>query len=538
MPPSTALPRLDPAAPGLLRRSLLLAPLGALAGGCTQDAVALQGGWVGTHPERGHRLRGELPRTDGPPRKAGVLIVGAGIAGLACARELTRRGIDDIALLDLEDEAGGNSRAHRLGGSPCPLGAHYLPLPGPEAQEVDELLHELGLAREQLGRTVWDERHLCHSPQERLFIEGPDGGAWHEGVLPPPEGAAGLAQYRRFSTLVTQAQHDLGFAMPTHRARWRPGHAALDAQTFAAWLDANALTDARLRWYLDYCCRDDFGANADTVSAWAGVHYFASRHGFHAPGDETAEREPVLTWPEGNGWLSQRLAAPLRERIHTGRVVLRVTEGRTGVELLAWNEAAGAPERWQAHAVVMATPLFIATRLLATPPDALRVAASRMQYAPWLTANLLLREPLLVRPGAPPAWDNVRYGATALGYVDARHQTLDPMPRPPLLTAYRTLPVSARGELLSRPWQHWAKSVIDDLAATHPDLPGKVERIDLCRFGHAMSVPVPGLRGSQALATLNMARGRVVFAHADLAGYSVFEEAYTAGVAAAARLSL
>lgn len=514
----------------LKRRELLLAGLATT--GCTPDAPVLQGGWVGTHPERGHRLRGELPQADGPLRKAGVVIVGAGIAGLACARALAQRGVDDIALLDLEDQAGGNSRSHTLAGSPCPLGAHYLPLPGPDAHEVSQLLAELGLSRQVLGRNEWDDRHLCHSPQERLFI----AGEWHEGLLPPAESPTALEQYRRFSALVAQAQRDLGFAMPTRRARWKPGHAALDAQTFASWLDTHALTDTRLRWYLDYCCRDDFGASASGVSAWAGLHYFASRHGFHAPGDEAAEREPVLTWGEGNGWLSARMTAPLRDRLHLGRSVLRVTEQKHGVELLAWNEATGAPERWQAQAVVLATPLFISARLLAAPSDALQSAARQLSYSPWLTANLALRDPLLTRPGAPPAWDNVRYGTTALGYVDAHHQSLDPTPRPPLLTAYFALPAAQRGELLRRPWQHWAKVVTDELAQTHPDLPAKLERIDLCRYGHAMSIPTPGLRGSAALAALNDTRGRVVFAHADLAGYSVFEEAYTAGVEAAARL--
>lgn len=509
--------------------------LGLLAGGCTPEAPALQGGWVGTHPERGHRLRGELPTADGPLRKASVVIVGAGIAGLACARALAQRGVDDIALLDLEDSAGGNSRGHTLAGAPCPLGAHYLPLPGEQAREVSALLHELGLARQHLGRTEWDERHLCYSPQERLFIDG----TWHESLLPPAEDATTREQYQRFAALVSQAQRDAGFAMPTRRARWTAAHATLDAQTFAAWLDRQGLTDTRLRWYLDYCCRDDFGAGASTVSAWAGLHYFASRHGFHAPGDEAAEREPVLTWPEGNGWLSARMAEPLRDRIHLGRSVLRVTEAKHGAELLAWNEASGAPERWQARAVVMATPLFIAARLLAAPPDALRAAAAQARYAPWLTANLALREPLLDRAGAPPAWDNVRYGSTvALGYVDAHHQTLSPLPRPPLLTAYLALPTAQRADLLQKPWQHWARVVVDELAHTHPDLPAKLERADLCRFGHAMSMPVPGLRGSAALAALNEARGRIVFAHADLAGYSVFEEAYTAGVGAAARLRL
>ena len=506
--------------------------LGLLAAGCTPDAPPLQGGWVGTHPERGHRLRGEMPQAGGPVRRTDVLIVGSGVAGLACARALARRGVDDFAVLDLEDQAGGNSRSHQLGGSPCPLGAHYLPLPGDDAPEVNELLHDLDLARQHLGRTVWDERHLCHSPQERLFIDG----EWHEGLLPPAADGAGLAQYRRFAALVSQAQRDLGFAMPTRRARWTAGHNALDDQTFTAWLEGQGLADARLRWYLDYCCRDDFGAGAATVSAWAGLHYFASRHGFHAPGDETAEREPVLTWAQGNGWLSARIAEPLRERLRLGRTVLRVTEGRHGVDALAWNEAAQAPERWVARAVVMATPMFAAARLLTTAPPALR--ALKQRHAPWLTANLLLRGPLLQRPGAPASWDNVRYGSPSLGYVDARHQAVDPTPLPPLITAYVALPEAQRAALLGEPWQHWARVVLDDLAATHPDLPGKVERIDLCRFGHAMSIPVPGLRGSAALAALNDARGRVVFAHSDLAGYSVFEEAYTAGVLAAARLSL
>src|SRR4029450_6024024 len=112
--------------------------------------------------------------------------------------------------------------------------------------------------------------------------------------------------YRRFAGDVARAQRELGFAMPTHRAPWTRSHEALDAQTFAAWLDAAGFDDARLRDYLDYCCRDDYGAGIATVSAWAGLHYFASRHGFHAPGDEDGEREAVFTWPQGNAWLAQR----------------------------------------------------------------------------------------------------------------------------------------------------------------------------------------------------------------------------------------
>jgi len=516
-----------------VRRGLLLGTAAGLLG-CRPDAAALQGEWIGASQARGHRLRelksGALPA---PQARHGtqVLILGAGVSGLAAARGFTRAGVGDVHLLELEDQAGGNSRGHQMGGLRCPLGAHYLPLPGEQAPEVVELLEELGLSSLEFGRRVYDERHLCHSPQERLFYQG----AWVEGLLPPVEGdAATLEQYRRFARLVEQVRSELSFAMPSLRARGSAGLARLDVITFAQWLQREGLVDAKLRWYLDYCCRDDYGAGADTVSAWAGLHYFASRHGFHPPGDDS-ESEPVLTWAQGNAWLAERLAAPQRERLRTGMTVLQVDEQRHQVEVLAWNEGTQRVEQWAAQTVVFALPLFIAARLLRSTLPALNSAAEKMRYAPWLVANLRLREPLLQRIGAAPAWDNVAYGgsATALGYVDASHQDLRTQAGPTVLTAYHALSASQRGALLNDPWSVWTDRVLTDLLAVHPDLATKTERVDLMRYGHAMSIPVPGLHTDAALQALSALRGRLRFAHADLAGYSVFEEAFCRGMAAA-----
>lgn len=500
-------------------------------------AAIAQAQWIGAGAARGHRLRafrgGGLPAA-AAQRRTDVLVIGAGIAGLAAARALARGGVQDIALLELEDAPGGNSRGHALAGLHCPLGAHYLPVPAEPAHEVLAWLHQIGLLTQRAGRTVADERHLCHSPQERLFVDG----AWHEGLLPPAEpGSATLAQYRAFAHEVARAQR-LGFAIPTRRAPWTADHAALDAETFGAWLDRRGLNDARLRWYLDYACRDDYGAGSAEVSAWAGLHYFASRHGFHAPGDDAGEREAVFTWPEGNAWLAERLAAPQRERLHAARTVLRLQETRAGVEALAWDETGGRAEAWHARAAVLALPLFIAARLLDAPPPALREAAAAQAHAPWLVANLLLREPLLDRGiGAPPAWDNVAYGSTTLGYVDAGHQRLDPRPASTVITAYRALPRAQRGGLLDGSAAAWAQRVVDDLLPLHPDLPAKLQQVALMRYGHAMSIPQPGQRSSAALAALAAADGRLQFAHGDLAGYSVFEEAFTAGDEAGARIA-
>ncbi len=523
-----------------MRRRHLLGAAAGMAGlagwgiaGCNArlDAVAAAR-WLGAGPERGHRLRTSTATAltaATPPRRAHVLVLGAGVAGLAAARAFSQTGVDDLRVLELEDEAGGNSRATRLGGMACPLGAHYLPLPGAAAREVQQLLFELGLARSKFGRTVYDEQHLCHSPQERLFFEG----AWHEGLLPPAAaGSPTAAQYRRFAGLVAQARREVGFAVPSLRVPFGPGHAALDAVTFTQWLEEHDLRDEHLRWYLDYCCRDDYGAGAQTVSAWAGLHYFASRHGFAAEADD-AQREPVLTWPQGNAWLTQALAAPLGERLLCGRVVLRVNEARHEVQVLAFNEHSGELEDWRARRVVLALPLFVAQRVLQDPPPALAAALAGMAWAPWLVANLHLREPLLQRVGAEPAWDNVIHASRGLGYVDAMHQSLRSAPGPTVLTAYWALPVEQRGALWHEPASSWAQRVLADLAPTHPDLPAKLQEVALMRHGHAMSVPRPGVRSNQALAALRAQCGRIRFAHADLAGYSVFEEAYTAGWLAA-----
>ena len=156
----------------------------ALLAACDSAPPALSGGFAGVDMARGHALRdllasGRLPE---PARihRTQVVIAGGGVAGLAAARSLRLAGVEDFALLELEDSAGGNSRGTQVQGLACPLGAHYLPLPGPDATEVQDLLEELGLRQRVAGRWQYDERHLCHSPQERLFFHG----EWQDGLLP------------------------------------------------------------------------------------------------------------------------------------------------------------------------------------------------------------------------------------------------------------------------------------------------------------------------------------------------------------------
>jgi len=117
------------------RRRTLLAAAGSLPlAGCLPPPAGMPSRWVGASHDRGHRLRtlksGSLP-VPAVQRHAGVLVIGGGVAGLSALHHLAAGRVDDAQLLELEEQPGGNSRGHAMAGIGCPLGAHYLPVPGP-----------------------------------------------------------------------------------------------------------------------------------------------------------------------------------------------------------------------------------------------------------------------------------------------------------------------------------------------------------------------------------------------------------------------
>ncbi len=517
-----------------LQATASLAALGLNA--CRSDKQPLiTGGYTHESFERGHWLRDatSLPAPQKTIRTA-CIIAGGGVAGLSAARALRQSGRDDFVLLELADEAGGNARGATIQGVAHPLGAHYLPTPGDDAPAVQALLEELGIRRRVAGRWQYDERVLCHSPQERLFFQG----EWQEGLLPTAGvGAITLSQYAKFHVLIEGWQKTGAFSIPVKPTQ-RSDVQALHSSTFAAYLQGEGLNDAHLLWYLDYCCRDDYGAGIAVVSAWAGVHYFAARHGFGPPNLDT-EKSSVLTWAQGNGFLTQALAAPLGERLHTGRVVTRIETTRNGVVVDAYNAATQQLERYEAPQCVVALPAFIAARVLVNPPTALLEHAKGTAYSTWVVSNIYLNAPLDAGFGTAPdmAWDNVIYNAdvdpSSLGYVNATHQTTALWPSPTVLTHYAAFGASlaARKNILTAPWMQAKDRVMQELGAVHGDLALKAEQINITRYGHAMAVPVP-----RDTTKIQPAMPRLVFAHSDWAGYSVFEEAFEQGIRAVARL--
>src|SRR5690606_29756488 len=150
------------------------------------------------------------------------------------------------------------------------------------------------------------------------------------------------------------------FAVPVEHSSDDAEWTAWDRQSMADWMAARGYDSPRLRWWVEYGCRDDFGGTLETTSAWVALWYFASRQG----GDGT-RHEGYLTWPEGNGRLVQQLARALPSGALRKRVLIHtVREVEGGVELDGWDAAGQAPVGYLAQRVIYAGPRFTARHVI------------------------------------------------------------------------------------------------------------------------------------------------------------------------------
>jgi glycine/D-amino acid oxidase-like deaminating enzyme len=494
-----------------ITRRGFLASSGAAAGaailGCRKSARPIAGSFVNDSWALGHRLRDHGPFA--PPSltlSIPVVIVGAGIAGLSAAWRLRNRGLDEFVLLEMEPEAGGTSRSGKNAISEFPWAAHYVPVPNRNARIERELFHEIGLILPD-GR--WNEQHICRAPEERIFIDG----AWQEGLHTDGLDRYAPDEFSRFHDLIARYRDSEVFTIPIALGSEL---ADLDLISMAAWVEQHGFTSRHLRWYIDYACRDDYGASMDRVSAWTGIHYFACR-------DD--DQDLVFTWPEGNGWIVKQLMARVGRHVRTSEPVFRISRRGRRIEVLTERAA------YTADAVIFAAPTFLAPHVVEGMPP---LDPHVWQYSPWLTANIVLDRP--PKSLGRVAWDNVCFESPTLGYVVANHQS-GRFDGPMVWTFYWALsekdPAEMRALLLTRDWPYWRDAILRDLELTHPDIRECVSRIDVMRLGHAMARPVVGSIFHGERRRVAEQTGPLVFANTDLSGFAIFEEAQHRGVLAA-----
>lgn len=527
------------------RRDILVSFLGlsAAVAACrrTNPPPLPAGEIVGASDVFGHRLRDGISLS--VPADAWtnvpIVIIGGGIAGLSAARRLSKSGFEDFVLIELEKAPGGTSRSGATQNISFPWGAHYIPAPMKENRELISLLNEMGVTEgtEKDGEPIVREEFLCRDPEERVFYKG----RWYEGLyLHAGESIEDKRQLEKFNSEIGRwvtwrdGRGLRAFTLPVSACSDDAEVTALDRTSMAEWMDQRGLNSSRLRWWVDYACRDDYGMRIDQTSAWAGLFYFCSR--VTTP---DTDAQPLITWPEGNGRLVNYLFEAAKTKVQLDRAaaeLIPVEEGgRTRIDVITVDGEGQNPRGYRAQKVIFAAPLFVARYIIRPYRENPPAHLAEFEFGSWMVANLTLRDrpTRISQRDFPLAWDNVLYESPSLGYVVATHQRGSDY-GPTVFTYYYPLCDEnarvGRTRLLETDWAGWAEVTLADLTRAHPDIRNLVERLDVMRWGHAMIRPRTGFMWGHARREGAKPYRSIHFAHSELSGIALFEEAFDVGL--------
>jgi len=508
--------------------SLLLIPFLQF---CSDKVVQFLFRLSGTNHLLGHRLWiKDFPK---PSTQIHIpyLIVGGGISGLSAARQFQKKGISDFLVVELESHLGGNSSNGENQYSKFPLGAHYLPLPNFKDKELLQFLEEekIIIGYDAKGLPVFDELQLSFAPDERLFYKN----TWQDGVVPKEGNSKEQdVEFQRFFKLMDSFRQGKGqdgkyfFDIPLQLSSNDDAVRALDKITMKEWFESNNFKAEPLFNYIDYCCKDDFGLGIHYVSAWAGIHYFAARKQ-----DVTSNKiDSVLTWPEGNARLAYHLKKYTDQKTLKNHIIYEVKVENNKVVAKAFDDVKKSSVEIIADKAIMATPQFVNQYIIKDRKEFTR----QFHYTPWLLATLTVSD-LADNDSFPLSWDNVIYDAKGLGYVYDQHQSLNQIQSKQVITYYHSFSSSdlkkSRKELYKKKEDHWKQFVFDDLKVAHPDIEECTEQMEVFLLGHGMVSPAPGFIFGEAKKQASKSiENRIYFAHTDLSGISIFEEAFHQGI--------
>lgn len=489
--------------------------------------------------KRGHLLREAKFNKPKEINHFDIVVIGSGISALSAARKLQQNNITNFTILELDDVVGGNAISGKNDISAYPWAAHYLPIPNLDDKELITFLKEHNIITkiDKNGTPHYNEEYICAEPEERLFING----YWQDGLIPnigtSTEEKKEIADFFHLIKFYKTAVGNDGkpaFTIPNFYSTSDSTYTYLDNISFHDFLKQQGFKTKALFWYLNYCMSDDYGTNLKDASAWSGIHYFAARKGVSG----NTEGDTVLTWPEGNAFLTEKLASTLQSHIQINKLVFEVIAKNDEVEVNYHCFETNLAKQIIAKRVIVCAPQFINKHIVKNYPITENFPFS---YSPWMVANITVNAYVEGTEGQPMSWDNVIYGSNSLGYVNASHQLLQTQKPKQVFTFYLPLntknPKLAREEAYEKTYEQWLDIIFEELKQAHPSLINHVTNIDVKVWGHSMIRPTVGLR--KQLKNKIFYEGlnqNIFFAHSDLSGISIFEEAFFQGNKAASQV--
>lgn len=325
---------------GMLTRRRLLR-LGAAGAGCV-----VAGGLP-------HALLGAIP-SGHPP----VLIVGAGLAGLAAALELDAMGVDSI-VLEAREQPGGRVRTARK-----PLSDGLYADLGPwriaaEHEETRDWARRLGLSLIDIGVEDHDLVYLLRGRRFDAEAAARDPALFPYRVAPDERqlGPAGLWE-RCFGPYTERDLDPFG-------AEWPADVAALDELSLGDFFRACGLSPEAFELVADAVQIRPFLHTAFLSNLREELHGFEG--GFFAVAG-------------GNDQLPSRMAARLGDRVRYGCEVVRVERGGARPAVVFRRD--GAVERFEAERLVLAVPFSVLREIEVDPPfsEGKRRAIAELNY--------------------------------------------------------------------------------------------------------------------------------------------------------------
>lgn len=521
--------------------SYLAGTVGALwfLNSCKNKAtVSYKTSWLSDNGAFGHMIRDPHFPQPSSEIRIPVLIAGGGVSGLSAARELVKNNRNDFLMLELNHITGGNAISGQNEISAFPWAAHYLPFPNNSNTELLNFLKEENIITsfDAQGLPVYNETYICHEPAERLYLHH----KWQDGLVPEyaldtndKKDIDGffrdMDNYRRMKG----SDGKYVFEIPLAAAS-TDDFTELDSKTMTVYLHEKGYKSPYLHWYVDYCCRDDYGSPAHMTSAFAGIHYFASRRGQSA----SAERNSVLTWPEGNHFLVKKMEKYVAGKVMHNQLVYSITKKGNGIVCEAYHVVNKTTTRFICDQLLFCLPYNTAKYIL--EPSIYKVPETPPVHNwPWAVANIRLKAFEQER-GQPLSWDNVIYSENALGYINNCHQLIrqhDPYYN---FTFYKNIlgatATEARRKAREMTKEQLIGDILQELQLAHPRITESIEEIVVKVWGHGMVSPYPSYLSRVKPTLIKSIDDRIYFAHTDLSGISIFEEAFYQGRNAAEML--
>ena len=272
-------------------------------------------------------------------RQCDVVVVGAGLAGLTAATELTAAG-RDVLVLEARDRVGGRVETHSLDSMTMDLGGTWI---GPTQERMAELVQRLGV-----------ETFPTYDEGEHLLELGGRTRAFSGRI--PPVNPLSLADIGRAQAALDRMARRVPLDEP-----WRAPHAgSWDAQTFETWVRRNLLTSHGRRFFRMFA-----GAimttGAANVSLLQVLFYVHSGGGTDRLMDTTGGAQETRI-VGGAQQVPLRLAAELGDRVLLEWPVRAVTQDGEQVTVIG--------EQGEVHAAraVVAVPPTLAGRISYDPP--------------------------------------------------------------------------------------------------------------------------------------------------------------------------